>query len=67
LQPDYQLDRDIVTHSKQGVCHVAMESTGFSGKPIFNLLECPAEVLLLNAQPLKATLSGLRRRPAAVG
>jgi len=37
-----------------GVTHVAMESTGFYWKPIFNLLEGSFEVLLVNANHIKA-------------
>jgi transposase len=38
----------------QGVTHVAMESTGDYWKPVFNLLEGAFEVILVNAQRLKA-------------
>ena len=38
----------------QGVTHVAMESTGVYWKPIYNLLEESFELLLINAQHLKA-------------
>jgi transposase len=34
--------------------HVALESTGVFWKPIFNLLESHVEVLLVNAQHIKA-------------
>jgi len=37
-----------------GVTHVALESTGVYGKPVWNLLEGPFEVLLVNAQHIKA-------------
>ena len=37
-----------------GVTHVAMESTGSFWKPIFNVLEGHMEVLLVNAQHIKA-------------
>ena len=37
-----------------GCTHVAMESTGVYWKPIFNLLEGQFEVILANAQHLKA-------------
>jgi transposase len=40
--------------SEQGVTHVAMESTGSYWKPIFNVLEESFELLLVNAQHLKA-------------
>ncbi len=36
-----------------GVTHVAMESTGVYGKPVFHLLEGCFEVLLVNAQHIK--------------
>jgi transposase len=38
----------------EGVTHVAMESTGEYWKPVFNLLENNFEVLLVNAQHIKA-------------
>ncbi len=38
----------------QSVTHVAMESTGVYWKPIFNILEGNLEVLLVNAQHIKA-------------
>jgi len=37
-----------------GVTHVAMESTGEYWKPVFNILENNCEVLLVNAQHIKA-------------
>ncbi len=37
-----------------GVTHVAMESTGSFWKPIFNILEGHLEVMIVNAQHLKA-------------
>ena len=37
-----------------GVTHVAMESTGSFWKPIFNILEGHVEVMVVNAQHLKA-------------
>jgi transposase len=37
-----------------GCTHVAMESTGEYWKPVFNLLEAHFEVLLANAQHIKA-------------
>jgi len=37
-----------------GVTHVAMESTGVYWKPVWNLLEGQFEVLLVNAQHIKA-------------
>jgi transposase len=40
--------------TQQGVTHVAMESTGSYWKPIFNVLEEQFELLLVNAQHLKA-------------
>jgi transposase len=38
----------------QGVTHVAMESTGEYWKPVYNILEHNFEVLLVNAQHIKA-------------
>jgi len=40
--------------SSQGVTHVAMESTGIFWRPVFNLLEGHCEVILANAQHMKA-------------
>ena len=40
--------------AEQGVTHVAMESTGSFWKPVFNVLEERFELLLVNAQHLKA-------------
>jgi transposase len=37
-----------------GVTHAAMESTGEYWKPVFNILENNFEVLLVNAQHIKA-------------
>jgi transposase len=37
-----------------GVTHIAMESTGSFWKPIFNILEGHVEVMVVNAQHLKA-------------
>jgi transposase len=37
-----------------GVTHVALESTGVYWKPVWNLLEGQFEVLLVNAQHIKA-------------
>ena len=37
-----------------GVTHVALESTGVYGKPVWNLLEGQFEVLRVNAQHIKA-------------
>jgi transposase len=37
-----------------GCTHVAMESTGDYWKPVFNILEATVEVLLVNAQHVKA-------------
>lgn len=39
---------------EQGVSHVAMESTGEYWKPVFNILEHNFDVLLVNAQHVKA-------------
>jgi transposase len=40
--------------SSQGVTHVAMQSTGGYWRPVFNLLEGHCEVILANAQHMKA-------------
>jgi len=40
--------------SEEGCTHVAMESTGVYWKPIYNLLEGQFELLVVNAQHLKA-------------
>jgi transposase len=40
--------------SSQGVTHVAVESTGIYWRPVFNLLEGHCEVILANAQHMKA-------------
>jgi transposase len=40
--------------SSQGATHVAMESTGVYWRPVFNLLEGHCEVILVNAQHMKA-------------
>ena len=40
--------------ASQGVTHVAMESTGDYWKPVFNILEGIFQVILVNAQHLKA-------------
>src|SRR5204862_3565898 len=40
--------------SSQGVTHVAMESTGMYWRPVFNLLEGRFQVILANAQHMKA-------------
>jgi transposase len=37
-----------------GCIHVAMESTGFYCKPVYNLFESTFELLVVNAHPLKA-------------
>lgn len=37
----------------EGITHVAMESTGVYWKPIFNLLEGPLQVILVNAHAVK--------------
>lgn len=38
----------------QGVSHVAMESTGIYWRPVFNILEGQVEVIVVNAQHMKA-------------
>ncbi len=40
--------------ARQGVTHVAMESTGIYWRPVFNLLEARFQVILVNAQHMKA-------------
>ena len=40
--------------ASQEVTHVAMESTGIYWRPVFNLLEGHCEVILVNAQHMKA-------------
>jgi transposase len=40
--------------SATGCTHVAMESTGVYGKPVYNLLEGLFELLVMNAQQIKA-------------
>lgn len=40
--------------TENGCTHVAMESTGVYWKPVFNVLEGVCEVLLVNAQHIKA-------------
>lgn len=53
----YTMTADLLALSdwlaEQGVCQVAMESTGVYWKPIFNLLEGRFEVILVNAHRLK--------------
>src|SRR5436309_30094 len=39
--------------AKEGVTHVAMESTGVYWKPVYHLLEGQFELLLVNAQHIK--------------
>src|SRR5262249_45721232 len=39
--------------AEHGVTHVAMESTGVYWKPVFNILEGPVEVILVNAEHIK--------------
>ncbi len=40
--------------STKDCTHVAMESTGEDWKPVFNILEANFEVMLVNAQHIKA-------------
>jgi transposase len=40
--------------ASRGVTHVALESTGIYWRPVFNLLESDFEVILVNAQHMKA-------------
>ena len=65
--PDGQVRREVLTSGTvtaeliapadwldaRGVSHVAMESTGVYGKPVFHLLEGRFEVLLVNAHHIK--------------
>ena len=39
---------------REGCTHVAMESTGVYWKPVYNILEGQVELLVVNAQHLKA-------------
>ena len=48
-----------------GCTHVAMESTGVFWKPIYNVLEGEMEVLLVNAQHIKAVPGRKVRREVA--
>ncbi len=50
-----------------GVTHVAMESTGVYWKPVWNILAERFEVLLVNAQHIKAGPVGRRTRKTASG
>jgi transposase len=50
-----------------GVTHVALESTGVYWKPVWNLLEGQFEVLLVNAQHVKAVPGGRPIRKTANG
>jgi len=53
-----------------GVTHVAMESTGVFWKPIYNVLEGHFELLVVNAQHIKAVAfpqDGSERRRVACG
>jgi transposase len=52
MTPDLLRLRDWL--KERGITHVAMESTGSFWKPIFNIVEGHVEVLLVNAQHLKA-------------
>jgi transposase len=52
MTPDLLLLRQWLTHL--GVTHVARASTASYWKPIFNMLEGPLEVLMVNARHLKA-------------
>lgn len=52
MTPDLLRMRDWL--KELGISHVAMESTGSFWKPIFNILEGHLEVLVVNAQHLKA-------------
>ena len=48
-----------------GVTHVAMESTGVFWKPIYNVLEGHFELLVVNAQHIKAVPGRKVRREVA--
>jgi hypothetical protein len=50
-----------------GVTHVALESTAVYWKPVWNLLEGQFEVLLVNAQHIKAVPGGSPIRKTASG
>ena len=52
MTPDLLRMRDWL--KELGISHAAMESTGSFWKPIFNILEGHLEVLVVNAQHLKA-------------
>src|SRR3954453_5632908 len=51
------MTRDLLTLADwlacHGVSHAAMESTGVYWKPVFNLLEGTAQVILVNAEHIK--------------
>lgn len=51
--------------SSQAVTHVAMESTGVFWRPVFNILEAHLEVILVNAQHIKAVPGHKVRREVA--
>jgi transposase len=40
--------------TEKGCTHVASESTGVYWRPVFNLLECQFEVILVNARHIKS-------------
>ena len=52
--PTHSLQELAAWLSNQGVTHVAMESTGIYWRPVFNLLEGRFQVILVNAQHMKA-------------
>src|SRR5207237_8470008 len=52
MPPDSLRLRDWL--KQHGCTHVAMESTGVFWKPIYNLLERHMEVMVVNAQHIKA-------------
>jgi transposase len=49
----------------QSVTHVAMESTGVYWRPVFNILEDSFQVIVVNAQHMKAVPGRKVRREAA--
>jgi len=55
----------VVCLQELAVEHVAMESTGGYGKPVWNILEGHFPILLANAQHIKA-VPGARRTPRTV-
>jgi len=48
--------------AEEGCTHVAFEATGVYWKPVFNLLEGRFELLVVNAQHIKAVKGAKDRR-----